>query len=156
MGSQRNCVELGRLKPRGPERRLVADSRVAQMTMIGFRKLSVESREWRKSLSPVLDGSARTSSETMWIEALLFTLSSVASADMPSCVQYFFMLLRSRLFALALTGSVVESGSRVPKPKKPTDAGGEERSRDGLREMTDGAGARGRSGRDTLTVVPRP
>lgn len=44
----------------------------------------------------------------------------------------------------------------VPKPKKPTDAGGEEKSSEFARDLVEGVGATGRNGIETLTVVPLP
>jgi hypothetical protein len=68
------------------------------------------------------------------------------------------MLLRRRLLAFAFVGPVVEFASGVPKPKKPTDSGGggTEESCEASLESIEGAGARDLSGRETLTVVPRP
>jgi hypothetical protein len=92
----------------------------------------------------------------MWIDALLVVSSSVAYTGTPSCVQYLFMLLRRRLLAFALVGPVVELASGVPKPKNPTDSCEEEETCETSLELSEGAGARDLSGRETLTVVPRP
>lgn len=51
IGNQRYCVVAGSLLPKGPERSLEADSRVAQITMIGFQRFFVASRERRESPS---------------------------------------------------------------------------------------------------------
>lgn len=154
IGSQRYCVVPGRLVTKGPERNLDADSRVAQMTTIGFCKVSVESKEWLWPLLWIKLFSA--CSETTWTDALLFMFSSMACADNPSCMQYFFMLLKSRLLALALNGPIVEFASRLPKPMNPTDTAGEARSREVSREPFEGSDVTCRSGRATLTVVPCP
>jgi hypothetical protein len=66
------------------------------------------------------------------------------------------MLLRRRRLAFALVCPVVEFTSGVPKPKNPTDSGGEEDFCGASLELTEGEGAKDRSGRETLTVVPRP
>ena len=66
------------------------------------------------------------------------------------------MLPRSRLLALALTGSTVGSASIDPNPKNPTDAGGDVGSSDLLRGLLVGVDGRDRNGKQTLTVVPRP
>jgi hypothetical protein len=78
IGSQRYCVVFGSPRPNGPERSLDADSRVAQMTTIGFQRLFVASKERRESPSLIWDEFSRACSETTWIEALLFVSSSVA------------------------------------------------------------------------------
>jgi len=44
----------------------------------------------------------------------------------------------------------------TPNPKHPTDAGGFVRSRELFRDFVEGVDGRDRSGRETLTVVPRP
>jgi hypothetical protein len=96
------------------------------------------------------------------MDALLFVSSSVAYTGTPSCWQYLFILLRRRLLAFALVGPAAELASGVPKPKKPTDSGGGgaeescEASLESPLESPEGAGARDLSGRETLTVVPRP
>jgi hypothetical protein len=58
--------------------------------------------------------------------------------------------------AFVFVGPVMEFASGVPKPKKPTDSGGEGESCETSLESTKGAGARDLSGRETLTVVPLP
>jgi hypothetical protein len=162
IGSQRYCVVFGSPRPKGPERSLEADSRVAQMTMIGFHRLFAASRERRESLSLIWEEFSKACSETTWMDALLFVSSSVAYTGTPSCWQYLFMLLRRRLLAFALVGPAAELASGVPKPKKPTDSGGGgaggscEASLESPLESPEGAGARDLSGRATFTVVPRP
>lgn len=44
----------------------------------------------------------------------------------------------------------------TPNPKHPTDAGGEVRSSELVRDLVEGVDGRACSGRETLTVVPRP
>lgn len=95
--------------------------------IICFCNLAAESNERRKSFSLVSDSRLNACSEMMCKVALL-SRSSVACIGSPSSVQYLFMLLRSRLLAFALTGSVVGSASLIPNLKNPTDAGGEVRS----------------------------
>lgn len=90
------------------------------------------------------------------MDALLFVSSSVPWTGTPSCVQYLFILLRRRLLAFALDEPVVGCASGVPKPKKPTESGVEGESCETSLELSEGAGARDLSGRETLTVVPRP
>jgi hypothetical protein len=65
IGSQRYWVVLGSPWPRAPERSLEADSRVAQMTMIGFHMLVVASRERRESVSLTWEECSRACSEIM-------------------------------------------------------------------------------------------
>jgi hypothetical protein len=156
MGSQRYCVAPGRLAPKGPERSCDADSREAHMTSMGFRKLFDERKVLRKPLSLAWRKLFKACSVTMWIEALLFMLSSMDCTSMPSWVQYRCMLLWSCLIALDLLGLVVEVASQLPKPKKPTDAWGRERSLDASRELLEVDDASCRSGRETLTMVPHP
>lgn len=95
--------------------------------IIGLCNLAAESNERRKSFSSVPDSLLNACSEMMCKVALL-SRSSVACTGSPRSIQYLFMLLRSRLLAFALTGSVVGSASLIPNPKNPTDAGGEVRS----------------------------
>jgi hypothetical protein len=158
IGSQRYCVVPGSPRPKGPERSLDADSRVAHMTTIGFQRLLAASSERRESRSLIWEEFSKACSETTWMDALLFVSSSVAYTGTPSCWQYLFMLLSRRLLAFALVGPVEAFASGVPKPKKPTDSGGGGVgiSWGASLESPEGAGARDLRGRETLTVVPRP
>ena len=156
MGSQRYCVAPGRLRPKGPERSFDADSRVAQMTIIGMCRFSVENKDRCRFPSLTSIKACRVCSDTTWVAAVLFILSSVACKDIPSCVQYLFMLLRSLLSPLAWFDPLAEVANASPKPKNPTDAGREDRSRDASRELAEDDDNAFRRGTDTLTVVPRP
>ena len=156
MGSQRYCVAPGRLRPKGPERSFDADSRVAQTTIIGLCMLSFEKKDRCRFPSLTSIKACRVCSDTTWVAAVLFILSSVACKDIPSCVQYLFMLLRSLLSPLAWFDPLAEVANASPKPKNTTDAGREDRSRDASRELAEDDDNAFRRGTDTLTVVPRP
>lgn len=71
-------------------------------------------------------------------------------------MQYLFMLLRRRLSVFASLCSAAGSIPMAPKPRNLTGAGKEEKSNDLMRGSFESADARDCSGRETLTVVPRP